>query len=193
MKVYKALQLSLLTYAAPAWQPWAAPSRIEQLERCQNKAMRVVTGQLKSTPVETLRREAGICNMAAAAKRTTALAYEKAHWLPPYHPRRQILTAPTRHRLKRQSWRFTAQVSANQFKSTLVETLRRVADIYSIATAAKSPTALAYEKARQLPPNQPRRHLGCAFPPPALKIKLAICCTSCKQPFTSGTDQHCSY
>ncbi len=44
MKVYKALQLSLLTYAAPAWQPWAAPSRIEQLELCQNKALRVVTG-----------------------------------------------------------------------------------------------------------------------------------------------------
>ncbi len=40
MKVYKDLQLSLLTYAAPAWQPWAAPSRIEQLERCQNKALR---------------------------------------------------------------------------------------------------------------------------------------------------------
>ncbi len=40
MRVYKALQLSLLTYAAPAWQPWAAPSRIEQLERCQNKALR---------------------------------------------------------------------------------------------------------------------------------------------------------
>ncbi len=62
MKVYKTLQLSLLTYVAPAWQPWAAPSRIEQLERCQNKALRVVTGQLKSTQVETLRREAGICN-----------------------------------------------------------------------------------------------------------------------------------
>ncbi len=43
MKVYKALQLSLLTYAAPAWQPWATPSLIEQLERCQNKALRVVT------------------------------------------------------------------------------------------------------------------------------------------------------
>ncbi len=55
MKVYKALQLSLLTYAAPACQPWAAPSRIEQLERCQNKALRVVTGRIKSTPVETLR------------------------------------------------------------------------------------------------------------------------------------------
>ncbi len=54
MKIYKALQLSLLTYVAPAWQPWAAPSRIDQLERCQNKAMRVVTGKLKSTPVERL-------------------------------------------------------------------------------------------------------------------------------------------
>ncbi len=72
MIVYKALQLSLLTYAASAWQPWAAPSRIEQLERCQNKALMVVTGTLKSTPVETLRREAGICSIATASKRVTA-------------------------------------------------------------------------------------------------------------------------
>ncbi len=49
---YKALQLSALTYAAPAWQPWAAPSRIEQLARCQNKALRVVTGQLKFTQLK---------------------------------------------------------------------------------------------------------------------------------------------
>ncbi len=55
MKVYKALRLSPLTYAALTWQPWTALSRIEQLERCQNKALRVVTGQLKSTPLETLR------------------------------------------------------------------------------------------------------------------------------------------
>ncbi len=44
MKVYKALQLSLLTYAAPAWQPWAAPSCVEQWEHCQNRALKVVTG-----------------------------------------------------------------------------------------------------------------------------------------------------
>ncbi len=35
MKVYKTLQLSLLTYAAPGWQPYAVPSPIDQLERCQ--------------------------------------------------------------------------------------------------------------------------------------------------------------
>ncbi len=77
MKVYKVLQLRLLTYAAPAWQPWAAPSRIEQLDLCHNKALRVVTGQLKFTPVDT--RVAGICSIATAAKRATALAYEMAH------------------------------------------------------------------------------------------------------------------
>ncbi len=102
-QVYKALQLSLLIYAAPALQPWAAPSRIEQLERCQNKALRVVTGQRKLTPVETLRREAGIRSIATASKRATALAYDKAHRLPPDHTRRQILAAPYRQRLKRQN------------------------------------------------------------------------------------------
>ncbi len=66
MKVYKALQLGFLAYAVPAWQPLAAPSRIEQLELCQNKALRVVTEQLKSTPGETLRREAGTCSIATA-------------------------------------------------------------------------------------------------------------------------------
>ncbi len=98
MKVYKALQLSLLTYVAPAWQPWATPSIIEQLERCQNKARSVVTGQLKFTTVETLRREAGICSIATAARRATVLVYEKAHRLPPDHPGQQILTESGRSR-----------------------------------------------------------------------------------------------
>ncbi len=73
MKVCKSLQLILLTYLAPAWQPWAAPSRIEQVERCQNKALKTVTGQLKSSPVET---HFGTCATA------TAMAHEKAHRLP---------------------------------------------------------------------------------------------------------------
>ncbi len=47
-----------LMYGAPAWQPWLAATRLEQLERCQNRALRVITGQFQTTPVETLRREA---------------------------------------------------------------------------------------------------------------------------------------
>ncbi len=37
INIYKALQLSVLTYVAPAWRLWTVPSRIEQLERCQKK------------------------------------------------------------------------------------------------------------------------------------------------------------
>ncbi len=119
VKVYKAVQLSILTHAAPAWQPLAAPSRIEQLEHCQNKPLRVVTGQLKSTLVETLWRKAGICSIATADKSATVLAYEKAHRLPPDHPRRQILAAPSRHRLKRPRWRFAAQASTSHLPAEL--------------------------------------------------------------------------
>ncbi len=63
------------------------PSRFEQLQCCPES-------------VETLRREAGICRIANSSKRATALTYEKAHRLPLDHPKRQILAAPSRHRLK---------------------------------------------------------------------------------------------
>ncbi len=78
MKVNKAMPLSLVTYVAPEWQTWAAPSRIEQLKRCRNKALTMVTGQLQSTPVETLRREAGKCIQArngAGLRECTPAAY----------------------------------------------------------------------------------------------------------------------
>ncbi len=43
------------------------PSHSDQLERCQKAALRAVTGQLKFTPVETQRREAGIYSIATAS------------------------------------------------------------------------------------------------------------------------------
>ncbi len=57
MKIYKSLQFNRLTYVAPALQAWAAPFRNEQLERSQNRALRVVKAQLKSIGVETLQRK----------------------------------------------------------------------------------------------------------------------------------------
>ncbi len=56
-KICKALNLSVLMYGAPAWQPWLSAARLEQLERCQNRALRVIAGQLQTTP------EAGVCSM----------------------------------------------------------------------------------------------------------------------------------
>ncbi len=77
-KIYKALYLSVMLHGAPAWQPWLSASRLEQLERCQNRALRVITGQLQTIPVETLRREAGVCSMMTLMRQQTAIAYEKA-------------------------------------------------------------------------------------------------------------------
>ncbi len=65
-------------YGAPAWQIWLAAACLEQLERCQIRAIRVITGQLQTAPVETLRREAGVCSMAILTYQQTAIAYEKA-------------------------------------------------------------------------------------------------------------------
>ncbi len=73
-KIYKALYLSVLMYGAPTWQPWLSATRLEQLERCQNRALRVITGQLQTTPVGTLRQEAGVCNMTTLMRRQTAIA-----------------------------------------------------------------------------------------------------------------------
>ncbi len=57
----------------PAWQPWLAKTRLEQLERCQNRTLYVITGQLQATSVETLRREAGLCNVKTCVGRQPPL------------------------------------------------------------------------------------------------------------------------
>ncbi len=44
---------------------------------------------------------------------------EKAHRLPIDHPRRQVLVAPSRHRLKRPSWRSAAQASTSHLPTEL--------------------------------------------------------------------------
>ncbi len=65
-------------YGAPAWQPWLAATRLEQQECCQNRALRVITGQFQTAPVERLMREAGVCSITTVMRRQTAMAYEKA-------------------------------------------------------------------------------------------------------------------
>ncbi len=80
-------------YGAPAWQSWLSATRLEQLEPCQNRAHRVITGQLQTTPVETLRRDARGSSMATLVRRQTAIAYEKATRLTPEDPRRRLLNS----------------------------------------------------------------------------------------------------
>ena len=107
-KVYLTTQRSVLDYAAAAWQPWLSETQMQKLERAQNKALRIVTGQYNSTPVEALRLESGVVSYKTHSKRLTSIAAEKADRLPPDHPRNVALNpdTPVSHRSKtRSSWR----------------------------------------------------------------------------------------
>jgi ribonuclease HI len=87
-----------------------------KLERAQNKALRIVTGQYSSTPVEALRLESGISSYKTHSKRLACIAAEKADRLPPDHPRNAALNpaVPVHHRSKtRSSWRETSRCIRN--------------------------------------------------------------------------------
>ena len=55
--IYQMFVKSKMDYAAPAWQPWLSETSAKALDRIQNKALRLVSGQLKTTPTEALRYE----------------------------------------------------------------------------------------------------------------------------------------
>ncbi len=103
LKVYRALYPSVTNYGVPAWKPCLALTRLDQLERRQNRALRIITGQLKITPVEAFRMEAGVPGIALQGQQQADVAYKKAHRLPMNHPRRTVLEEPCRHRPKRRS------------------------------------------------------------------------------------------
>ena len=107
--VYNAIQRSVIDYAAPSYQPFLSATQLGVLEKAQNKALRIVTGQYSSTPEEALRAEAGVPSYATHSRRLTAISYEKAMRLPVDHPRRSATTNTVRHRSKlRSSWRESA-------------------------------------------------------------------------------------
>ncbi len=88
-------------------------------QRCENRALRIIIGQLKTTPLEALRMGAGIPNIATQAQQQAAVAFEKAHRLPPNHPRRTMLEEPCRHQLKRPNWRSTTKILTNRFPDAI--------------------------------------------------------------------------
>jgi ribonuclease HI len=99
-KVYLAHFQSVLTFASSAWQPWLPDTRITELETVQNKCLRLITGQGKSTPLEALRLEANVPSLASVIKANCIRSREKALRLPANHPRRKALDDVAPQRLK---------------------------------------------------------------------------------------------
>ena len=69
IRIYTAFVNSAAEYGGFAWMPSAAKSHIERLEKAQNKALRLVTGQYMATPVEALCQECGLPNLSTQINR----------------------------------------------------------------------------------------------------------------------------
>ena len=86
-KIYTSHIQSVITFASSAWQPWLSSTRIKELESTQNKCLRLITSQYRSSPVEALRLESGVPSITSLIKGNCLRSYEKAMRLPPDHPR----------------------------------------------------------------------------------------------------------
>ena len=87
-RIYIALCRNVFDYAAIAWQPWLADSNINRLEIAQNKCLRLITGQPKTTHIESLRLESNIPSYHSVMKENVMKGREKALQCPDHHPRK---------------------------------------------------------------------------------------------------------
>jgi hypothetical protein len=76
-KVYQTILLSGATYAGGGWLPWLSVTSVDTLDRAQNRNLRVITGQLASTPNEALRVEAGVQSFGCLRDHAAAVALER--------------------------------------------------------------------------------------------------------------------
>ena len=97
--IFFALTRSNLDYAAPGWQPWVSDTGMMKLERIQNRALRAITGQYQSSPLEALRLETDVPSYATTRKRIVLKAAEKARRAPEDHPKRLALENAVPRRL----------------------------------------------------------------------------------------------
>jgi hypothetical protein len=105
--IFLATYRLVLDYAGCAWLPFLSDTKLKKLDICQNKALRIITGQYHSAPVKALRLEAGVESYQTTSKKITAISREKADRVDHDHPRFMALKPNSNipHRTSRQSWR----------------------------------------------------------------------------------------
>ena len=96
-RVYNAQVKPVMDYAAHCWQPWISNTNMQRLERAQNNCLRKITGHIKSSPIEAVRLETGVCSYATTSKRHTLIAKEKALRNPDDHPSKKAIEEETPH------------------------------------------------------------------------------------------------
>ena len=104
IKVYVSQIRSKMDYAAAGWQPWLKKTNMDLLERVQNKALRIVTGNVQKTRCEAIRLEANTPAYKTLSDRNCLRAREKAVRLDVKHPRKIALDEAVEKRTGKDSW-----------------------------------------------------------------------------------------
>ena len=108
-RVYKSHVKSFMDYSGFAWQTFLSTENLGKLERIQNRALSIASGQYKTAPSEAKRAECSIVSYATSSKRAIAKAREKAVRLPTDHPRHIAIQPAVKKRLtKKSDWRSTS-------------------------------------------------------------------------------------
>ena len=97
---FHALVRSKIDYPAPAWQPWLSETNLTNLDRLQNRSLRLITGQLVSTPLKALQLEADVQSYSTCSKRLILKANGKARRSTDDHPKRIALNVNIPQRLQ---------------------------------------------------------------------------------------------
>ena len=136
--VYQCIVKSKMDYSGPAWQGNIAETHTKALERTQNKALRIITGQFKDTPVQALRAETGIPSFRTHMERNLLISREKALRLDEAHPRRCAYTnsVPKRLGMKndtRHSWYSMTNKLSAKYHLDILNTTRKPLIYFTLA------------------------------------------------------------
>lgn len=106
-QVYTGNVRPVMEYGSAAWST-AAVSNTGKLDRVQNTAMRIMTGGLKTTPINKLETATGLLPLNQRRDEKVLIQYEKLQRVPS-HPAHQTLQQATKYRLKRSSFNHLAK------------------------------------------------------------------------------------
>ena len=138
VKIYHSVIKSKLGYSGAAWQGNIADSHIQSLERTQNRALRLITGQFKDTPLVALRAEAGIPSYETHMKRNLLISREKALRLDNDHPRRRAFdeSVPKRIGMKNDTshnWCSKTDQLTSKYNLNILSTSRKPLRYFELA------------------------------------------------------------
>ena len=101
-RVYQGAIRPHLEYGSSAWST-ASKTNLQSLDRVQNQALRLITGSMRSTPIQAMEKVAAIQSLEQRRDSKILVQAEKFKCLP-RHPMTRRMNQPTRNRLKRKSF-----------------------------------------------------------------------------------------